>query len=35
MIKLRKDELGQLNHNEETGSKRFKNYVTPSKIGVK
>lgn len=35
MIKLRKDELEQLNHNEETGSKRFKSYVTPSKIGVK
>lgn len=35
MIKPRKDELGQLNHDEETGSKHFKSQVTPSKIGVK
>lgn len=35
MIKPGKDELGQLNHDEETGSKYFKSYVTPSKIGVK
>lgn len=35
MIKFRKDEFGQLNYNEEIGSKFFKSYVIFLKIGVK
>lgn len=35
MIKFRKDEFGQLNYNEEIGSKCFKSYVIFLKIGVK